>query len=61
MVTLEFRLPMADDVFRPRATVRRRANSCHYGFEFVSIDPIQRARIRELCEVLPPLDVPQGV
>ena len=61
MVTLEFRLPMADDVFRPRATVRRRANSCHYGFEFVSIDPLQRARIRELCEVLPPLDVPQGV
>jgi DNA-binding response OmpR family regulator len=61
MVTLEFRLPMADDVFRPRATVRRRSNSCHYGLEFVSIDPLQRARIRELCEVLPPLDVPQGV
>jgi CheY-like chemotaxis protein len=61
MVTLDFRLPMADDVFRPRATVRRRANSCHYGFEFVSIDPLQRARIRELCEVLPPIDVPQGV
>jgi CheY-like chemotaxis protein len=61
MVTLEFRLPMADDLFRPRATVRRRANTWHYGFEFVSIDPLQRARIRELCEVLPPIDVPQGV
>jgi len=61
MVTLEFKLPMAEDVFRPRATVRRRANSCHYGFEFISIDPLHRARIRELCEVLPPLDVPQGV
>jgi len=61
MVTLEFRLPMADELFRPRATVRRRANSCHYGFEFISIDPLQRVRIRELCEVLPPIDVPQGV
>ena len=61
MVTLEFRLPMADDNFRPRAIVRRRADLCHYGFEFVSIDPVQRQRIRELCEVLPPLDVPQGV
>ena len=61
MVTLEFRLPMAEEVFRPRATVRRRANSGHYGFEFVSIDPVHRARIRELCEVLPPLDIPQPV
>ncbi len=61
MVTLEFRLPMADEVFSARATVRRRSNACHYGFEFVSIDPAQRARIRELCEVLPPLDIPQPV
>lgn len=61
MVTLEFRLPISNEVFRPRATVRRRANSCHYGFEFVSIDSDQRSRIRELCEVLPPLDVPQQV
>jgi CheY-like chemotaxis protein len=61
MVTLEFHLPMADDLFSARATVRRRANTCHYGFEFVSIDPVQRKRIRELCEVLPPLDVPQSV
>ena len=61
MVTLEFRLPMANDLFTPRATVRRRASSGHYGFEFVSIDPLQRARIRELCEVLPPIDLPQPV
>lgn len=61
MVTIEFRLPVADDVFSARATVRRRSNSEHYGFEFVSIDPAQRARIRELCEVLPPLDIPQPV
>ncbi len=61
MVTIEFRLPVADDIFAARATVRRRSNSAHYGFEFVSIDPAQRARIRELCEVLPPLDIPQPV
>ncbi len=61
MVTLEFHLPMADDLFSARATVRRRANAAHYGFEFVSIDPVQRKRIRELCEVLPPLDVPQSL
>ncbi len=58
MVTVEFELPMLGHQFTPRATVRRRSGS-QYGFEFVNIDPQQQQAIRALCEVLPPLDVPQ--
>lgn len=58
MVTLEFELPMIGEKFTPRATVRRRTGT-QYGFEFVNIDPRQQQAIRALCEVLPPIDVPQ--
>jgi CheY-like chemotaxis protein len=58
MVTLEFRLPIADEMFTARATVRRRSGN-QYGFEFVSVEPQQQQAIRSLCEVLPPIDVPQ--
>lgn len=58
MVTLEFELPMLGQMFSPRATVRRRSGT-QYGFEFVSIDARQQQAIRALCEVLPPIDVPQ--
>lgn len=58
LVTVEFELPMLGKTFSPRATVRRRSGS-QYGFEFVHIDPEQQQAIRALCEVLPPIDVPQ--
>ncbi len=58
MVTVEFELPMLGQKFTPRATVRRRSGT-QYGFEFVNIEPQQQQAIRALCEVLPPLDVPQ--
>jgi CheY-like chemotaxis protein len=58
MVTLEFELPMLGQRFSPRATVRRRTGT-QYGFEFVNIETEQQQAIRSLCEVLPPLDVPQ--
>ncbi len=60
LVALEFKLPMSDELFTPRATVRRRTGA-NYGFEFVHIDPEQQKAIRNFCEVLPPLDVPQPV
>ena len=60
LVTLEFRLPMAEEIFAVRATVRRRSRS-QYGFEFVDIEQQQQNAIRSLCEVLPPIDTPQPV
>ncbi|HWR36062.1 MAG TPA: PilZ domain-containing protein [Clostridia bacterium] len=59
-ITVAFRLPMSEEVFEARATVRRRSGS-QYGFEFVSIDPQQQEAIRALCQMLPPLDIPQPV
>lgn len=59
-VTLEFKLPISDDVLSPRATVRRRTGT-QYGFEFVDIEVPQLNAIRELCQALPPIDVPQPI
>lgn len=58
MVTLGFRLPVADENFSVRATVRRRSGS-QYGFEFVSLETSRQMAIRSLCEALPPINVPQ--
>lgn len=59
-VSLEFTLPNSDLPFKTRATVRRRTEN-QYGFEFVDIDSAQQAAIRELCEILAPIDLPQPV
>ncbi len=58
MVTLDFRLPNADEMLALRATVRRRSGT-QYGFEFVDLTAPQQLAIRAICEVLPPINVPQ--
>ena len=58
IVTIEFSLPTAPERLRIYATVRHRKEN-HYGIQFVEVSPEHRQAIRDLCDVLVPMNVPQ--
>ncbi len=58
IVTIEFSLPTAPERLRIYATVRHRKEN-HYGIQFVEVEPEHRQAIRDLCDVLVPMNVPQ--
>jgi CheY-like chemotaxis protein len=58
IVTVEFSLPTSQEKLRIYATIRHRKDS-HYGIQFVDVMPEHRQAIRELCDVLVPMNIPQ--
>jgi CheY-like chemotaxis protein len=58
IVTVEFSLPTSREKLRIYATIRHRKDN-HYGIQFVDVEPEHRQAIRELCDVLVPMNVPQ--
>jgi len=58
IVTVEFALPTSVEKLRVYATVRHRKEN-HYGIQFVDVVPEHRQAIRDLCEVLVPMNIPQ--
>lgn len=58
IVTIEFSLPTSPERLRIYATVRHRKEN-HYGIQFVEVAPEHRQAIRDLCDVLVPMNVPQ--
>jgi CheY-like chemotaxis protein len=58
IVTVEFSLPTSREKLRIYATVRHRKGE-HYGIQFVDVIPEHRQAIRELCDVLVPMNIPQ--
>jgi c-di-GMP-binding flagellar brake protein YcgR len=58
IVTVEFDLPTASRKMSIYATVRHRKDS-QYGIQFVDIIPEFQQAIRDLCDVLVPMSLPQ--
>jgi CheY-like chemotaxis protein len=58
IVTVEFSLPTSKEKLRIYSTIRHRKEN-HYGIQFVDVLPEQRQAIRELCDVLVPMNIPQ--
>ncbi|HUN88079.1 MAG TPA: response regulator [Terriglobales bacterium] len=58
IVTIEFALPTSPEKLRIYAMVRHRKEN-HYGIQFVEVAPEHRQAIRDLCDVLVPMNVPQ--
>jgi len=58
IVTVEFSLPTSPERLRIYATVRHRKENL-YGIQFVEVTPECRQAIRDLCDVLVPMNVPQ--
>jgi CheY-like chemotaxis protein len=58
IVTVEFSLPTSQHKLSIYATVRHRKEN-QYGIQFVDVEPEHRQAIRDLCDVLVPMNVPQ--
>lgn len=58
IITVEFDLPTSPERVRIYATVRHRKEN-HYGIQFVDVSPEHRRAVRDLCDVLVPMDMPQ--
>lgn len=58
IVTVEFELPTSPEKLRIYATVRHRKENL-YGIQFVDVVPEHRQAIRDLCDVLVPMNIPQ--
>ena len=58
IVTVEFSLPTSPEKLRVYAMVRHRKEN-HYGIQFVDVVPEHRQAIRDLCDVLVPMNIPQ--
>jgi CheY-like chemotaxis protein len=58
IVSVEFSLPTSKHKLRIYATVRHRKEN-HYGIQFVDVEPEHRQAIRDLCDVLVPMNIPQ--
>jgi CheY-like chemotaxis protein len=58
IVTVEFSLPTLPNPMRIYGTVRHRKLD-DYGIEFVNMSHDHRQAIRDLCDVLVPMDIPQ--
>jgi CheY-like chemotaxis protein len=58
IITVEFSLPTLHEKLRIYSTVRHRKEN-HYGIQFVDVMPEHRQAIRDLCDVLVPMNVPQ--
>jgi len=58
ILTVEFSLPTFPEKLRVYSTVRHRKDN-HYGIQFVDVEPEHRQAIRDLCDVLVPMNVPQ--
>ena len=55
---MEFSLPTSRNALRIYGTVRHRKLD-DYGVEFVNMSNDHRQAIRDLCDVLVPMDMPQ--
>jgi CheY-like chemotaxis protein len=58
IVTVEFSLPTSHEKLQIYAMVRHRKEN-HYGIQFVDVTTEHRQAIRELCDVLVPMNIPQ--
>ncbi len=58
IITVEFELPTSQEKLRIYASVRHRKEN-QYGIQFVDVSPEHRQAIRDLCDVLVPMNVPQ--
>ncbi|MGZ4789172.1 MAG: PilZ domain-containing protein [Terriglobales bacterium] len=58
IITVEFELPTSQEKLRIYATVRHRKENM-YGIQFVDVMPEHRQAIRDLCDVLVPMNIPQ--
>lgn len=58
IVTVEFELPTSQEKLRIYAMIRHRKEN-HYGIQFVDVQPEHRQAIRDLCDVLVPMNIPQ--
>jgi len=58
IITVEFELPTSPEKLRIYASVRHRKEN-QYGIQFVDVSPEHRQAIRDLCDVLVPMNVPQ--
>jgi len=52
VVALEFHVPLSSQPVKLRAIVRYK-NGFQYGFEFLTVDSVQRNAIHRACEILP--------